>query len=177
MFYMLMVLSLVLSIPLYADQPDLMEIKHLPTKPRVQDTYNVGKDAVIDQLLAMGKDAIPFLISRLASKREYKDVPVDLYPQLAEGDMAYFILDDLFTGASGHSGTTVPDLCWNTLMEASTHPGTPAWDLLSRFHQTHSHQYLHDKWAAMWKDNADKIVWDASERYFRIAGKAVVDCN
>jgi hypothetical protein len=73
---MLIIFLILLSGPAFTNTPDLMKIKHVEAKPRIQDEYNHGKDAVLDRIVAMGKDAIPFLISRLSSERNYKNVPM-----------------------------------------------------------------------------------------------------
>lgn len=174
---LLIVLIVLVTTIAFSDSPDLMNIRHVPTKPRVQDQYNAGKDAALDKILAMGKDAIPFLIDRLSSKREYKHPPMDLYPRLSEGDLAYIILVDLFSDASEHQGTTVPELCWNNLLEASKYPGVPAWQLLDQFHKSHTPQQLQDRWSEMWKSRSDQIVWDQSQLFYRITGLPVINCN
>jgi hypothetical protein len=160
----------------YSNGPDLMRIEYVPPKARVQDNVSEMKPPVIEELLAMGNESIPFLISRLSSERSYREPPLDYYPHLTEGDMAYIILNDFFTSANGEK-TSVPALYWNALLETSKHPNTPAWDVLDIYHQTHNQDELRRKWNDMWQRNGKQIVWDKSQNFFRIQGSPLVNCK
>jgi hypothetical protein len=160
----------------YANGPDLMKIENVPPKGRIQDNASKIEPPVIEELLAMGTESIPFLISRLSSERSYRKSPLDYYQHVTEGDMAYIILNDFFTSADGER-TTVPSLCWNVILETSKHPDTPAWELLDIYRQTHNRDELRRKWNEMWQRNEKQITWDKSQNYFRIEGSPLVNCK
>jgi hypothetical protein len=175
-FRLLVIIFCFVPAMVYSNGPDLMRIEYVPPKARVQDNVSQIKPPVIEELLAMGNESIPFLINRLSSERSYREPPLDYYQSLTEGGMAYIILNDFFTSADGKR-TTVPSLCWNVLLEKSKHPNTPAWELLDIYHQTHSREELRHKWNEMWQRNGKQIVWDKSQHFFRVQGSPLVKCK
>jgi hypothetical protein len=65
-------------------------------KGRFQDR-NYCDSQVVNQILALGKDAIPFLISELTDDRKTKHSIYDLWSYTSAGDIANSLLFDLFT--------------------------------------------------------------------------------
>jgi len=59
------------------------------------------RSKLMDQIVAKGKDAIPILISQLTDTQESKEPIYDYWSQMTAGDIAYFILNDLFTDSDG----------------------------------------------------------------------------
>ena len=64
-------------------------------KGRFQDREYCSS-AVIDRIVADGKPAIPVLISQITDSRLIREPVYDFWPQIRAGELAYFILHDLF---------------------------------------------------------------------------------
>src|SRR5579862_7799760 len=65
-------------------------------KGRLQDKgYCDSK--LVDQIVASGKAAIPILISQLTDNRPTRRPIYDFWHETTSGDIAYFLLDNLFT--------------------------------------------------------------------------------
>jgi len=133
-------------------------------KGRLQDDYCISK--MMDQIVARGKIAVPILISQLTDARPARPI-LDFWNHMTVGDIAYVILDDLFT-----------DSDWKTL----TMPGLKAWDDLwrdtckdsaetcwHRYVKAHGRRFVQRQWRAAWNANKDRIYWDANARCFRVS--------
>src|SRR5260370_25027798 len=68
-------------------------------KGRLQDKDYCGSK-MMDKIVADGKPAVPILISQLTDPRETKKPIYDYWGQTTAGDIAYFILNDLFTDSN-----------------------------------------------------------------------------
>ena len=64
-------------------------------KGRFQDR-DYCASAVMDQIVADGKSAIPVLISQITDSRWIAEPVYDYWPRIRAGELAYFILSDLF---------------------------------------------------------------------------------
>ena len=64
-------------------------------KGRFQDR-GYCDSAVIDQIVADGKSAIPILISQITDSRWIAEPVYDFWPRIRTGELAYFILGNLF---------------------------------------------------------------------------------
>src|ERR1039457_5825624 len=84
-------------------------------KGRLQDC-DLG-DPVMRELLSRGKDAIPILISQLTDPARPKQQVFQFWNATSSGDIAYIILNDLFTE---------PD--WKTF----NIPGVPDWKTINK---------------------------------------------
>jgi len=84
---------------------DLSQIGHIAPKGRVQDKdYN--ELAISDELIANGKDSIPFLISKLEDETVIDHHVIDYWPgQATVGDVAFVILTDFTTDSSWTKNT------------------------------------------------------------------------
>src|SRR5690242_1915038 len=65
-------------------------------KGRLQDK-GYCNSKLMDQIIAQGKDSIPVLISQLTNTRRTQEPIYDYWSYTTAGDIAYFILTDLFT--------------------------------------------------------------------------------
>lgn len=64
-------------------------------KGRFQDR-NYCASAVMDKIVADGTSAIPVLISQITDSRWIAEPVYDFWPRIRAGELAYFILHDLF---------------------------------------------------------------------------------
>ena len=145
---------------------DLSQIGHVAPKGRVQDKdYN---DLVlIDQLLANGKDAIPFLISKLEDDTKINHQVLVCWPGPATvGDVAFVILMN-FTTDSSWTRTTVPGADRDSLL-GKYDPTLPGVQRLSRFVEEHGRKPIRLKWEKIWAKYKDEIIWDEWQRCFRV---------
>ena len=86
---------------------NLRAIGHIASQGRVQDKENNPNLPVIDQLIAAGPEAIPFLVSKLEDSTVIRTKVLDSWPKVCVGDVAWFILYDFFTDKNLVS--TLPD--------------------------------------------------------------------
>ncbi len=115
---------------------------------------------IVDQVLALGKDAIPLLISELTDTRKTKHPIYDLWKYTAAGDIANSLLLDLFTGPDLRV-SVMPDLD----IECSK-PGETCW---RKFLHKKGRKFVQEQWQAAWEANKDHIYWDNKTRCFKLA--------
>jgi hypothetical protein len=116
----------------------------------------------MDQVVADGKAAIPILISQLTETRPTKEPIYDYWSRTTAGDVAYFILNDLFT-----------DSDWTTfnmpgLKSFSDNCKSNAEDCWQRFLKKHGRTFVQHEWLAAWSRNKDRVYWDEKNRCFRL---------
>ncbi len=121
-------------------------------KGRFQDKEYCDSQ-VVNQILALGKDAIPFLT---------KHPIYDLWTYTAAGDIANSFLFDLFT-APDWTASPMPEL--ESLHMECTHPGESCW---RKFLHKNGRKFVQEQWRAAWEANKDRIYWDESARCFRL---------
>ena len=90
--------------------PDLMDIKHISSKERVQDRKYNPDSHVVDELIRGGISSIPFLIERLKSKAAYGPGVLDFWPYVEERHVAFIILTDFILDASWKKSTAYPQV-------------------------------------------------------------------
>jgi hypothetical protein len=130
-------------------------------KGRFQDKEYCDSQ-VVNQILALGKDAIPFLISELTDGRKTKHPIYDLWTYTAAGDIANSFLFDLFT-APDWTVSPMPEL--ESLHMECTRPGESCW---RKFLHKNGRKFVQEQWRAAWEANKDRIYWDESARCFRL---------
>jgi hypothetical protein len=117
---------------------------------------------VVNQILALGRDAIPFLISELTDDRKTKHPVYDLWSYTAAGDIANAFLFDLFTSPDW----TIPAIAeLESLHMECTHPGEPCW---RKFLHKNGRKFVQERWRAAWEANKERLYWDESARCFRL---------
>src|SRR5688500_7495724 len=93
----------------------LASIGSIAPKGRVQDgEYN--DLAVVKRLIQQGKEAIPYLISKLDDETRIEGHVMDYWSEVRVADVALIILTDFFTDSSWQN-TTVPGVGWDELLE------------------------------------------------------------
>jgi hypothetical protein len=145
---------------------DISKVGRIASKGRVQDK-NYNDLAVVDQLIAKGKDSIPFLISRLEDGTTIHGHIIDYWPgDITVGDVAFVILSD-FTTDSAWTGTTIPGADRNSILGESD-PNTSDGQRIARFVHKHGRKSIRQKWEKIWLTYKDRIVWSDQERCFKV---------
>jgi|SRR5450759_4815418 hypothetical protein len=130
-------------------------------KGRVQDCSG----AVMQQILADGKKAIPILISQLTETAKAKKQIVDYWGDTRSGDVAFVVLNDLFTDSDlrtfGLPGA--PD--WSTVQKGCNGAASACWD---EFLRKHGRMSVRQAWQRAWDLHKDHTRWDAKAQCFRV---------
>mgnify|MGYP000926760891 CR=1 FL=1 len=143
---------------------DLAQIPHLQSKGRVQDKdYN--QIEIIDRLVAMQTQAIPFLIDKLTDETQINRPVIDFWSEVAVGDVALIILTDLFTDQSW-TNTTIPNVSWDAMLERKTQ-NISSEELLRQYIRQHGRKAIQQKWTKIWDAYRDKLYWDEKDRCFK----------
>lgn len=79
----------------------LSKMEHMPPKGRLQDVASPQSTRIIE----LGKKAIPLLIACLTDETETRKPIEDYWPVTTVGDIAFFLLCDLFTDSSWQHST------------------------------------------------------------------------
>jgi hypothetical protein len=117
---------------------------------------------VVDQVLALGKKAIPLLISELTDERKTKHSIYDLWKYTAAGDIANSLLYDLFT-APDLRVSDMPEL--DPLQMDCQKPGESCW---RKFLHKKGRKFVQEHWQTAWDVHKDHIYWDEGARCFRL---------
>jgi hypothetical protein len=136
-------------------------------KGRLQDRDYCASHT-IDRIIADGKDAIPVLISNLTGTRRTKEPIYDYWALTTSGDVAYFILNDLFTDSDWKT-FNMPGL--EALADKECH--SYAEDCWRTFLKKRGRKFVQDQWHAVWEKNKDRVYWDEKARCFRVAPEKV----
>jgi len=134
-------------------------------KGRLQDRDYCASH-MMDQIVADGKSAIPILISQLRETRPSPKPIDDYWTQTTSGDIAYFILTDLFADSDWKT-FTMPGL--KALREPCDRYAEDCWD---RFLKKHGRSFVQKQWPSAWNKNKDRIYWDDTARCFRVSSAA-----
>jgi hypothetical protein len=130
------------------------------SKGRFQDREYCAS-AVMDRIVADRKSAIPVLIAQINDSRWISESVYDFWPRIRTGELAYFILENLFVDDSWKS--TMP------ILFPAQDCNEPSWVCWENFRKRHSLKELQDRWTAFWRANRERIYWDGKSRCFRLA--------
>jgi hypothetical protein len=134
-------------------------------KGRFQDRDHCGS-AVIDRIVADGKPAIPILISQLTDARWIAEPVYDYWLRIRTGELAYFILGDLFLDDTWQKGPMLP-------LFPEQHCDDAAPVCGGNFRKTHTLRQLQARWMEFCKANRDKVYWDEKARCFRLSAAKI----
>jgi hypothetical protein len=148
------------------------DIRELASKGRIQDAEN-QKDPAIPKILAMGRDAVPWLIDQLEDETSMQGV-VGFCPWLHAGDIALFFLADLFREANWER-STIPEVALDQFLEGS--PDAMACSRLNSFVEKHGRKFIKDKWRRVWLENRDRLEWDPKDSCFRVKPETQPDAK
>lgn len=131
-------------------------------KGRVQDCS--GK--VMQEILADGKNAIPILISQLTETARTKNEIADYWGDTRSGDIAFVVLNDLFTDANSHTFgmPRVPN--WSTVQKECNMAAQACWD---EYVRKHGRMSVRQAWQRAWELHEGKVHWDAKAQCFRVS--------
>jgi len=130
-------------------------------KGRLQDKEYCSSK-LMDKILAQGKAAIPILISQLTETRPTKQPIYDYWSLTTSGDIAYFILTDLFTD-SDWTTFNMPGL--EGLKDNCKENAENCW---RDFLEKHGRKFVQDQWLSAWNANKGRVYWDEGARCFRL---------
>ena len=134
-------------------------------KGRLQD-LDYCSSHLMDEIIKDGKAAIPVLISQLTETRPTPKPIYDYWSLTTSGDVAYFILNDLFTDSDWKT-FNMPGL--EALHDKDCH--SYAEDCWRVFLKKHGRKFVRDQWRAAWAKNADRVYWDDNARCYRISSE------
>jgi hypothetical protein len=135
-------------------------------KGRLQDRDYCASH-LMDQIVSDGKNAIPVLISQLLDTRQTKEPIYDYWSLTTAGDVAYFILNDLFT-----------DSDWKTFnmpgLEELDNRACKSYaeDCWDQFLKKHGRKFVQTQWQIAWNKYKDRVYWDETARCFRVSPEA-----
>jgi hypothetical protein len=135
------------------------------TKGRLQDKEYCDS-RMVDQVVGQGKAAVPILISQITDTRKTPRPIYDFCDYTTAGDVATFLLNDLFT-----------DSDWKTfnmpgLERLHDKCDDPSWVCWHRFVKKHGRMFIQQQWSAAWNANKDRIYWSTQTRCFRVSPDA-----
>jgi hypothetical protein len=134
-------------------------------KGRLQDRDYCASH-LMDRIVADGKKAIPVLISQLRETQPTKEPIYDYWSLTTSGDVAYFMLTDLFTDSDWKT-FNMPGL--ESLNEKCDSYAEACW---RGFLKRHGRKFVQDQWLAAWNKNKDRVYWEESARCFRLSPQA-----
>lgn len=148
---------------------NLAEIGALAPKGRVQDTgYN--QLPVVENLIAHGKESIPYLIGRLEDETKAKGHVLDYWSDVRVGDVAFIILTDFFTDSTWRRAT-IPGAGWDEFLGRRKDANVTSEQLFHNYIANHGRKGIQKKWQQMWDENREKVYWDEKERCFKAGGR------
>jgi len=132
-------------------------------KGRLQDYQS----KMMDEIVGAGPESIPVLIGMLTDSHVAKtEEPIVCYwPEMAIGDIAFCLLEDLFLN-SDWTKTTIPGVSWNDIL--GPEGNRPAWEQFHSFIRKHGRRTIQLKWQAQWEKYKNQIFWDPKERCFKL---------
>jgi hypothetical protein len=149
-------------------QVDLTKIGHIAPKGRVQDLeYN--QLPLVQELIAQGKQSVPYLISKLDDDMKIDGAVVDYWSDIRVGDVALIILTDFFTDSSWQRAT-IAGVGWDEFLERENRKSLTGEQVLHSYVAKHGRKKIKDRWIATWAQHSNGIYWDEKERCFRLTG-------
>jgi hypothetical protein len=154
----------VATVPL--SQIDLAKIGAVASKGRVQDPdYN--HLPVVENLIAHGNEAIPFLISKLDDETIIRDHVFDYWSHVRVGDMAFVILTDFFTDPTWQK-TTIPGVGYDEFLQRKPSSNETGEDLLRNYIARYGRHDITKRWRKIWAQYEDRVHWDENDRCFKL---------
>jgi hypothetical protein len=152
------------TIPL--SEIDLTKIGAIAGKGRVQDTeYN--HLPVVENLIAHGNEAVPFLIAKLDDETKIKGRVFDYWSDVRVGYVAFIILTDFFTDPTWQK-TTIPGVGYDASLQRAPNSDVTGEQLLRNYIAKHGRHDIANRWREIWAQYKDRAYWDNYDRCFRI---------
>lgn len=145
---------------------DLTRIGAVAPKGRVQDTeYN--QLPVVENLIAHGTQAIPFLIDRLDDETRIQGHVFDYWYEVRVGDVAFIILTDFFTDPTWQK-TTIPGVGYDAFLQRAPNSDMTGEQVLRNYIARHGRHDITKRWREIWAKYKDRAYWDNNARCFKI---------
>jgi|GEM_PF-1625900 len=148
---------------------NLASIGSIAPKGRVQDSEYSDLN-VVKRLIQQGKEAIPYLISKLDDETRIEGHVMDYWSEVRVADVALIILTDFFTDSSWQN-TTVPGVGWDEFLERGVNRNLTGEQVLRNYISKHGRKAIKDRWQALCREYRDRLFWDENERCFRVTFK------
>ena len=153
-----------LQIPL--SEIDLTRIGHIAPKGRVQDAeYN--QLPIVEELIAHGKESIPFLISKLEDETKIESHILDFWYQVYVGDVALVILSDFFLDKNWER-STIAGMHWNEFLGRRNNKNITGEQVLRNYIERYGRRKIKERWQNVWQQYQHRIFWDEQERAFKV---------
>ena len=150
---------------------DLTTIKHTVPQGRVQDNGLADENFQLlnltGDLIANGKDSIPFLISKLDDETKMDSQAMDFWYEVYVGDMALIILTDFFTKIDGKT-STIPGFSWDEFLERGNDKDSMSEEILRRYIKKHGRKNIKKRWQYVWDAQKEGIFWNETEKCFDV---------
>jgi hypothetical protein len=151
-------------------QIDLTEIKHTTPRGRAQDGGLLDEEfnelSIVNDLLAHGKDSIPFLISKLDDETEMDNRAINFWYRVYVGDIALIILSGFFS--EDEITSTIPGFGWDEFLERGNDKDSMSEAILRKYIKKHGRKNIKARWQKMWEQNKENIYWDETNKCFRL---------
>ena len=152
------------------DKIDLSQIGSLGGKGRAQDPSYHRDLLIVNQLLSHGKEAIPFLISKLDDETKIDSPVVDYWYESYVGDVALILLTDFFANTDEKT-STIQGMDWDTFLGRGTNKEIMAEELLRRYIKKNGRKKIKLRWQEAWEHNKDRIYWNEKDMNFSLKEK------
>jgi hypothetical protein len=145
---------------------NLAQIGHVAPKGRAQDR-NYNQLAVVEQLIAQGKESIPFLISKLDDETKIEGPVIDYWYQVYVGDVALLILSDFFLDKNSER-STIEGMEWDEFLGRGNDKSITGEQLLRNYIERYGRKRIKERWQRVWEKYQQRILWDEQERAFKV---------
>lgn len=154
------------SVQIPLSEINLTRIGHVAPKGRVQDAeYN--QLPIVEQLIAHGKESIPFLISKLEDETKIEAHVLDFWYQVSVGDVALVILSDFFLDKNWKR-STIAGMHWNEFLARGNNKNLTGEQVLRNYIERYGRRKIKERWQNVWQQYQDRIFWDQQERAFKV---------
>ena len=132
-------------------------------KGRLQDCND---SPVIRQILEGGMSSIPVLIAQLTEADRREEPVEDFWSYTTSGDVAFMLLNDLFTDKDGKTFTMPGVPNWTTATNGCRASAEACWRL---YVHTRGMLSIQSAWQTSWNSNHDRLSWDSGAKCFRLS--------
>lgn len=148
---------------------DLSQMPPLgPTRMQTEmkDAYG-NRNQVLEDLIATGKNSIPFLINQLEDETRIEHRVIPYWYRQSVGDIALVVLFHLFSDET-RSESTVPGFWYDDFLERGKDKHLMGEEVLRRYIRKHGRKTIKQRWQKIWLENKENVFWDAPCRCFRV---------
>jgi hypothetical protein len=122
---------------------------------------------VVENLIARGNEAVPFLIGKLDDETRIKGHVFDFWYEVHVGDVAFVILTDFFTDPTWQK-TTIPGVGYDEFLQRTPNSNATGEQLLRNYIAKHGRHDIANRWRAIWAEYKDHAYWDDNDRCFKV---------